>query len=63
MRTFDRETLSDWLTILNAVDPEEAARIEAAYETEVATDEEIAEMLIEALAEHGVDIEEARWTP
>jgi hypothetical protein len=55
-RTFDREMLDCYLTVLEAYDPEAANRIEAAYETRVATDEEIAEMLIEALAEHGEEI-------
>jgi hypothetical protein len=55
-RTFDREMLDAYLTVLEAYDPEEAARIEAAYETRVATDAEIAELLIEALAEHGEEI-------
>lgn len=51
-RLLDREMLDCYLTMLEAVDPEAADRIEAAYETRTARDEDIAEDLIEALHEH-----------
>ena len=56
-RNFDREMLNDYLTILEAYSPEDAAAIEAAYEARVATDEEIAEQLIDCLAEHGIEVD------
>lgn len=56
-RTLDREMVDAYLTMLEAYDPEEAARIEAAYETRVADDEEIAASLIEALESHGEEID------
>jgi hypothetical protein len=60
-RTFDREMLDALLTILEAYSPEDARAIEAAYEARVSTDEEIAEQLIECLAENGEDIDNLRW--
>lgn len=56
-RSLDREMIDAYLTILEAYDPEAAARIEAAYEARVDTDEEIAEQLIEHLAEHDVEVD------
>jgi len=51
-RLLDREMVDTYLTMIEAVDPEQAAQIEAAYETRVSTDEEIAELLLEVLHEH-----------
>lgn len=51
-RLLDREMFNDYLTMLEAVDPEEADRLEAAYNHTTGNDEAIAEMLLEALHEH-----------
>lgn len=47
-----RQMLDCYLTMLEAVDPEAADRIEAAYNSRTSRDEDIAEDLIEALHEH-----------
>ena len=52
-RTLDREMVDCYLTMIEAVDPEAAAIIEAAYEN-TDNDEEVAEMIMEACAEHGI---------
>jgi hypothetical protein len=57
--TVDREMADAYLTMLHAVSPEDADRMEAAYEhtiTNSADAEEWAGDMIELLAENGIDV-------
>lgn len=55
-RSMDREMMDYYLTALETVNPEDAERINAAYEasTSKADDEEIADQLVELLVEAGL---------
>jgi hypothetical protein len=60
-RSLDREMFDAYLTVLETVNPEDASRLEAAYEASnsKADDEEIADQIVEALEEAGLPIEPA----
>lgn len=54
-RALDKEMVNCYLTMIEAVDPEAAERLEAAYEHgDPADDEELAGDFLEVLDEHGL---------